>query len=267
VAEIHFPTRNGYWDPALETQSRADWQTYKLEFLQRHLRHAFSGSPFYRSAFGAASVTPDALRTLDDLRHFPFMDKQTLRRRQEAVPPFGDIVAVPEEEIVYISCSSGSTGVATASPFTADDFNEWIEYEARQFWSSGLRSTDRYCHALNFSLFVGGPCGGSPDRRARWSCRRPPTGARTARHSARRCHTPGVENMKLSVVVKIGMQSKLPDAESLGAKARGAIRRPARISRRFQGHRILAARRGPGRAKRAAGCARRAAGSPALRAA
>jgi phenylacetate-CoA ligase len=33
-----------------------------------------------------------------------------------------------------------------------------MDYEARQFWSSGLRPADRYCHSLNFSLFVGGPC-------------------------------------------------------------------------------------------------------------
>ena len=46
----------------------------------------------------------------------------------------------------------------TASPFTAGDFDDWIDYEARQFWSSGLRPVDRYCHCLNFSLFIGGPC-------------------------------------------------------------------------------------------------------------
>lgn len=39
----------------------------------------------------------------------------------------------------------------TASPFTAGDFDDWIDYEARQFWSSGLRPADRYCHCLNFS--------------------------------------------------------------------------------------------------------------------
>ncbi|MCX7257836.1 MAG: hypothetical protein NTZ64_14235 [Polaromonas sp.] len=33
-----------------------------------------------------------------------------------------------------------------------------MDYEARQFWSSGLRPEDIYCHSLNFSLFVGGPC-------------------------------------------------------------------------------------------------------------
>ncbi|MFZ4533631.1 MAG: phenylacetate--CoA ligase family protein, partial [Alsobacter sp.] len=81
-----------------------------------------------------------------------------LRDRQNAVPPFGDLVAVPERDIVYISASSGSTGVPTASPFTARDFEDWMDYEARQFWFSGLRPNDRYCHSLNFSLFIGGPC-------------------------------------------------------------------------------------------------------------
>ena len=147
-----------YWDEALETQPRADWEALKLQLLQKHLHHAYNNSPYYRASFDAAGVHPDAVRSLDDIRRFPFINKQTLRERQLAVPPFGDLVAVPERDIVYISASSGSTGVPTASPFTAQDFDEWIDYEARQFWSSGLRPEDRYAHSLNFSLFVGGPC-------------------------------------------------------------------------------------------------------------
>ena len=147
-----------YWDAALETQSRADWDRLKLDSLQRHLRHAYHSSPFYRASFDAAGVYPGLVETLADIRRFPFIDKKTLRERQLALPPFGDIVAVNERDIVYISASSGSTGVPTASPFTAHDFDDWIDYEARQFWSSGLRADDRYCHSLNFSLFVGGPC-------------------------------------------------------------------------------------------------------------
>ena len=147
-----------YWDEKLETQPRADWDALKLALLQQHLRHAYQGSPFYRAHFDAAGVHPDDLKTLADLRRFPFIEKKVLRERQLAAPPFGDICAVPERDIVYISASSGSTGVPTASPFTAQDFEDWIDYEARQFWSSGLRPEDRYCHSLNFSLFVGGPC-------------------------------------------------------------------------------------------------------------
>ena len=147
-----------YWDPHLETQERADWDRLKLRLLQTHLAHAYVGSPYYRAALDAAKISPDDVKTLEDIRRFPFIDKRVLRDRQLAVPPFGDLVAVPERDIVYISASSGSTGVPTASPFTAQDFDEWIDYEARQFWSSGMRPHDRYAHSLNFSLFIGGPC-------------------------------------------------------------------------------------------------------------
>lgn len=151
-------TRSKFWDPRLETQSRQSWDELKLHLLKNHLRHAYNGSPYYRSAFDAAKVHPDKIRHLSDLRYLPMIDKQVLRKRQEASAPLGDMLAVPERDIVYISTSSGSTGVPTASPFTAQDFDDWIDYEARQFYSSGLRPEDRYCHALNFSLFVGGPC-------------------------------------------------------------------------------------------------------------
>lgn len=151
-------TRSKFWTPRLETQSRQSWDELKLHLLKNHLRHAYNGSPYYRSAFDAAKVHPDKIRHLSDLRYLPMIDKQVLRKRQEASAPLGDMLAVPERDIVYISTSSGSTGVPTASPFTAQDFDDWIDYEARQFYSSGLRPEDRYCHALNFSLFVGGPC-------------------------------------------------------------------------------------------------------------
>lgn len=154
----HTAQTRRFWAPALETQSREHWRDLQLALLQRHLAHAYANSPYYRASFDAAGLHPDRVKTLDDLRRFPFIDKKVLRERQEARPILGDLAAVAEREVVYVSASSGSTGVPTISPFTARDFDEWIDYEARQFWSSGLRPSDRYCHSLNFSLFVGGPC-------------------------------------------------------------------------------------------------------------
>ena len=147
-----------FWDVKLETQSRQEWDELKLALLKKHLRHAYEGSPYYRHSFDQANVHPNKIKTLSDIQYFPTIEKKLIRERQEAVLPFGDLLAVPERDIVYISTSSGSTGIPTASPFTAQDFEDWMDYEARQFYSSGLRAEDRYCHALNFSLFVGGPC-------------------------------------------------------------------------------------------------------------
>lgn len=146
-----------YWDPEIETMPREKLKAYQLELLRKTLELCTSQSPYYKKAFAEAGVKPDDLKSLEDIKKFPTIDKNVLRERQVAAPDFGDLVCVPEEEIVYISVSSGSTGVPTASPFTARDFEDFQDFEARLFWSSGMRPTDRYCHALNFTLFVGGP--------------------------------------------------------------------------------------------------------------
>ena len=100
-----------YWDDRLETQSRSEWNDLKLQLLKQHVDFAYRNSPYYRASFDALGVKPDQIRCLDDIRRFPFINKHVLRERQLAVPPFGDLVAVPERDIVYISASSGSTGV------------------------------------------------------------------------------------------------------------------------------------------------------------
>lgn len=143
-----------YWDP-VETLAREELGSLQLRLLNETLHHATCNSPYY-----AASIPRDlrSLTSLEDITKLPSLSKDDIRVDQEARPPLGNMVAVPEDEVVYISASSGSTGVPTASPFTSRDFDEWIDFEARLFFSSGLRRHHRYCHALNFSLFVGGPC-------------------------------------------------------------------------------------------------------------
>lgn len=142
-----------YWDKKIETMPRKELEKYQLKLLKNELALARRGSPYYHKVLPKID-----LKSIDDVRKLPFVTKQVIRERQEAVPPFGDMCAVPERDIVYISASSGSTGIPTASPFTAQDFDDFIDCEARLFWRSGMRATDRYIHALNFSLFIGGPC-------------------------------------------------------------------------------------------------------------
>ena len=146
-----------YWDAAIETLPRHQLEALQLGRLKEHLRFAYLRSPYYRTAFDAAGVRPEQLRTLSDLRTFPFVDKRVERERQTAAPLLGDMLAVPETDVVFVSASSGSTGVPTLSPFTAEDFETFQDVQARLFWAAGMRPTDRYVHALNFSLFVGGP--------------------------------------------------------------------------------------------------------------
>jgi len=146
-----------YWDEELETMPRNKLKSYQFELLKKTIELACDKSPYYKKIFDEADVTPSHLKSFDDLKKFPTIDKKVLRSRQQHVPDFGDLICAPEEDFVFLSASSGSTGVPTASPFTAQDFEDFQDCEARFFWSSGIRPTDRYCHALNFTLFVGGP--------------------------------------------------------------------------------------------------------------
>ncbi|RMG87683.1 MAG: phenylacetate--CoA ligase family protein [Candidatus Dadabacteria bacterium] len=146
-----------YWIEEFETMDRAALEKWQLDQLKQHLAFAYANAPYYREAFDRAGVRPSDLKGLPDLGRFPFTNKKIERDRQVAHPDLGDMVAVPEEEIVFVAASSGSTGVPTLSPFTRQDFEEFQDVQARLFWAAGMRPTDRYVHALNFTLFVGGP--------------------------------------------------------------------------------------------------------------
>lgn len=146
-----------YWDKDFETLPRQKIETIQLELLREHLIFAYNNSAYYKRSFDESGVHPSRLDHLEDLREYPFIDKIVERDRQLAVPDLGDLVAVPENDIVFVSASSGSTGVPTLSPFTKTDFDEYQNVQSRLFWSAGMRPSDRYLHALNFSLFIGGP--------------------------------------------------------------------------------------------------------------
>lgn len=60
---------------------------------------------FYRERLDEAGVTPDSIRSLDDLQRIPFTSKQDLRSQY----PTG-LLCVPPSEIVRMHCSSGTTG-------------------------------------------------------------------------------------------------------------------------------------------------------------
>lgn len=146
-----------YWNKDIETMPRDKLEAYQLEELKKEVKFAYENSPYYKRSFDAAGVGPDDIKSLKDLARFPFVDKKTERETQGVGSFLGELCAVPEDDVIFIATSSGSTGVPTMSPFTQQDFDEWQDVESRWFYQTGMRKNDRYIHALNFSLYVGGP--------------------------------------------------------------------------------------------------------------
>ena len=157
MAKKQIPVDQRFYDPEIECMPREHIEKMQLARLQEMVKFAYDNAPYYKRTFDEAGVNPEDVKTLKDIEKFPFIDKATERETQGTGSFFGELCAVDEEDVVFMATSSGSTGVPTMSPFTQDDFDLWQDTEARLFWQAGMRPKDKYVHALNFALYVGGP--------------------------------------------------------------------------------------------------------------
>ena len=121
----------------------------------RRLRHAVSYAadrvPFYRNALARANVTAVDIRSLDDLKRLPFTDKSDLREHY----PFG-LFAVPQEQVVRLHASSGTTGKPVVVGYTRADLELWADVMARSLSMAGVTGRDVVHNAYGYGLFTGG---------------------------------------------------------------------------------------------------------------
>jgi phenylacetate-CoA ligase len=131
--------------------ARGELQALQLERLRWSLAHAYNNVPHYRAKFDAARVRPADLKSLADLARFPFTTKLDLRETY----PFG-MFAVPQEKVVRIHASSGTTGKPTVVGYTAKDIDTWASVMARSIRAAGGRRGDIIHVAYGYGLFTGG---------------------------------------------------------------------------------------------------------------
>ena len=119
------PYDQKYYDPEIECMPRPELEALQLERLKDMVAYAYDNTVYYKRAFDEAGVKPGDIESLDDIAKFPFCDKKTERETQHVGSFFGEMCSVPEEEVIFMATSSGSTGVPTVSPFTQEDFDLW----------------------------------------------------------------------------------------------------------------------------------------------
>jgi phenylacetate-CoA ligase len=139
------------FDRAAETMPRAEIAALQLSRLKAQLEHAYARVPHVRAKFDAADVTSATLKSLDDIRRFPFTTKADMRDTY----PFG-LFAVPRERIVRLHASSGTTGKATVVGYTQRDIDLWSDLMARCMACAGARPGDIVHNAYGYGLFTGG---------------------------------------------------------------------------------------------------------------
>ena len=142
--------KSPYLHPQYETLSREEISKLQAERLQATVRHCMN-VPFYQQKFKEMGITPDDIRTVDDVRKLPFTTKQNLRDTY----PFG-MAAVPLRDCVRLHSSSGTTGNPTVILHTKNDLDEWANQVARNLWMVGLRPDDVFQNSSGYGMFTGG---------------------------------------------------------------------------------------------------------------
>jgi len=143
-----------YLEPRIERASRTTLATLQLERLRAQLAHAAAHSPFYRRKLKAAAARPK-LRSLADVRALPFTTKDELTQNQAEHPPWGDLLAVPFENVVRVHMTSATTGRPLAFLDTADDWQGFFHSYARSLYAFGVRKSDMVMAAFSYGPWIG----------------------------------------------------------------------------------------------------------------
>lgn len=91
------------------------------------------------------------IQSQEDFEALPFSSKDDLRNAY----PLG-IQAVPDEEVVRIHSSSGTTGKPVIIPYTAKDVDDWAVMFARCYETAGITSKDRIQITPGYGLWTAG---------------------------------------------------------------------------------------------------------------
>jgi phenylacetate-CoA ligase len=123
--------------------------TEQLDLITSELATIKERSPFYAKKFEGIDVA--AVRTQADFERLPFSEKDDLR----GVYPLG-LQAVPDEEVVRIHSSSGTTGTPVIIPYTQQDVIDWATQFARCYEMAGITPLDRIQITPGYGLWTAG---------------------------------------------------------------------------------------------------------------
>ncbi len=78
-----------YYDPEIEIASRDMLRRLQEKKLKSIVQHAWEKSPFYRRKLEEANLSPEYIRSVEDIGRLPFFTKEDLRKTQEVNPGRG----------------------------------------------------------------------------------------------------------------------------------------------------------------------------------
>ena len=126
-------------------------KAHQLKGLKWTVRHAYEGSPVYRSRLEEAGVHPGGISSLEDLNRLPFTMANDLKEGY----PF-PLLSVPFDQVVRMHASSGTTGKRKVLCYTQKDIDDWTHFFARCYEMAGLSPEDRVQIAVGYGIWTAG---------------------------------------------------------------------------------------------------------------
>lgn len=140
-----------YFHPEIECASREEMKKLQDERLVATVKRVYDNVECYRKRMDEKGVTPDDIKSIDDLYKLPFVEKSDLRDAY----PYG-MLAVPLDEAVRIHSTSGTTGKRVVAFYTQNDIDLWDDCCARAIVAAGGTKEDVVQIGYGFGLFTGG---------------------------------------------------------------------------------------------------------------
>ena len=140
-----------YFQEEIECAPLEKIRAIQNEKLLRQVKHVWDNVEYYRKKMQDAGVTPDDIKSIDDLHKLPFLSKADLK----AAYPYG-LLAVPLKDCVRIQSTSGTTGKRVVAFYTQEDIDMWNDCTARAIVAAGGTNEDVCQVSYGYGLFTGG---------------------------------------------------------------------------------------------------------------
>lgn len=140
-----------YFQKEIECASREEIVAIQNKKLVEQVHHVWENVPYYRKKMEEQGVTPDDIRSIEDLHKLPFLSKDDLRNAY----PYG-LMGVPKEDVVRIHSTSGTTGKRVIAFYTQGDIDLWEDCCARALMAAGATREDVVQVSYGYGLFTGG---------------------------------------------------------------------------------------------------------------
>lgn len=121
----------------------------QISQVNAQIKALVNAGSFYGKKLEDAGIS--GINTPEDFEKLPFSEKNDLREAY----PLG-LMTAPEDKIVRIHSSSGTTGLPVIIPYTAKDVEDWAIMFARCYETAGITDMDRIQITPGYGLWTAG---------------------------------------------------------------------------------------------------------------